>query len=247
MELKKEINTRHIVKIISTYLIIAMLFSIATFSYADAGKVVEIVDGYTMTIPSNFKKVKSGSYEDPSGTIMAMFFVESYSPEEVDSKMQKEIDYLRTRDHYQTFTTNGIKIYSAKDYTDSYTYTYFAFQAKNNVVEVVGSCKTINAFDQKIVDAIGKSIRHENKKITSIKLNKKSATIKRGNTFQLKVKAIKPSSADNQKVKWSSSNKKVASVDKNGLVKAKGVGTCTITCSATDGSNVKAICTITVK
>ena len=47
-------------------------------------------------------------------------------------------------------------------------------------------------------------------------------------------------------VEWSSSNTKVATVDQNGLVKAVGKGTATITCKALDGSNKKATVKVTV-
>ncbi len=87
----------------------------------------------------------------------------------------------------------------------------------------------------------------KNKLITKITLNKTKATLAKGKTLQLKVKAIKPADAFNQKVKWSTSNKKVATVDKNGKVKAIGKGSCVITCAATDGSGIKATCKITVK
>ena len=83
--------------------------------------------------------------------------------------------------------------------------------------------------------------------VESIKLNKTKATLKKGKTLQLRIKTIKPSNAANKSVKWKTSNKKVATVDKNGKVKAVGKGTCTITCTAKDGSKVSAKVTIKVK
>ena len=56
-----------------------------------------------------------------------------------------------------------------------------------------------------------------------VKLNKKSLTLTVGKTYKLKVKGTK------KKVKWSSSNKKVASVNKKGKVTAKKAGKVTIT------------------
>ena len=69
-------------------------------------------------------------------------------------------------------------------------------------------------------------------------LNKKSATLTAGQTLQLKVKNNKKA------VKWTSSNKKVASVSGNGLVKAKKNGKATVT--AKIGSK-KYRCSIKVK
>ena len=57
----------------------------------------------------------------------------------------------------------------------------------------------------------------------SIKINKKSKTIYEGNTYTLKVTGTK------KKVKWSSSNKSVATVSSKGKVTAKKNGTATIT------------------
>ena len=51
----------------------------------------------------------------------------------------------------------------------------------------------------------------------------------------------------NATFRWSSSNSKVATVDSNGVVTAIGKGKATITCTATDGSNISAKCAVTVK
>lgn len=83
--------------------------------------------------------------------------------------------------------------------------------------------------------------------VESIKLNKSKATLKKGKTLQLSIKKIKPADATDTRVKWKSSDKSVAKVDKNGKVKAVGKGTCIITCTAQDGSNVSAEVKIKVK
>ena len=83
--------------------------------------------------------------------------------------------------------------------------------------------------------------------VESITLNKTKATLNTGNTLQLSVKKIKPASATDQRVRWTSSNKKVATVSKNGRVKATGKGTCVITCTAQDGGGAMTIVRITVK
>ena len=81
--------------------------------------------------------------------------------------------------------------------------------------------------------------------VKNIKLNKTSATLKKGKSLTLKA-TISPSSANNKAVTWSSSNKKVATVSSKGVVKAVGNGTATITVKAKDGSGKKATCKITV-
>jgi uncharacterized protein YjdB len=81
-------------------------------------------------------------------------------------------------------------------------------------------------------------------KVTGIKLNATSKTLKNGATFQLKG-TLAPENATNKNVTWTSSNTKVATVDKNGKVTAKGLGSATITVTTNDG-NKKATCKIVV-
>lgn len=83
-------------------------------------------------------------------------------------------------------------------------------------------------------------------KVKTIKLSKNKVTLINGKNCTLKA-TITPKNATNKKVTWKSSNKNVATVDKNGKVVAKRRGTCTITVSATDGSGVNAVCKVTVK
>ena len=82
--------------------------------------------------------------------------------------------------------------------------------------------------------------------VTSVKLNKTSATLKKGESLTLKA-TVSPSSANNKTVTWTSSNKKVATVSSKGVVKAVGNGTATITVKTKDGSGKKTTCKITVK
>lgn len=82
-------------------------------------------------------------------------------------------------------------------------------------------------------------------KVTKLTI-KGNKTMKVKGTQKLKL-TVNPATADNAKVAWSSSNTKVATVDKNGKVTAKKKGTVTITAKAKDGSGKKATIKITVK
>ena len=81
--------------------------------------------------------------------------------------------------------------------------------------------------------------------VTSITLNLTELSVKIGGTTQLSATVL-PENATNKVVKWESGNTDVVTVDETGKVVALAVGTCTITCSATDGSGVKAECKVTV-
>lgn len=73
----------------------------------------------------------------------------------------------------------------------------------------------------------------------------KSKKLGKGKSFQL-VPKVTSTSATTTKLQWTSSNTKVAIVDKNGVVKAVGYGKATITAKATDGSGAKATCSLQV-
>lgn len=80
-------------------------------------------------------------------------------------------------------------------------------------------------------------------KSTKVTLNKKKASLKVKKTLTLKA-TMKPAKSTDT-LKWSSSNKKVAKVDKYGKVTAVKKGTATITVKTSSGK--KAACRITVK
>ena len=82
-------------------------------------------------------------------------------------------------------------------------------------------------------------------KVTKLKINKTSVDLIKGKTVQLKV-TVTPSNATNKAVTWTSSNKRIATVTSNGLVKAVRTGTVTITAKAKDGSGKKVTCKINV-
>ncbi|MBO5887759.1 MAG: Ig-like domain-containing protein [Bacteroidaceae bacterium] len=81
--------------------------------------------------------------------------------------------------------------------------------------------------------------------VSNIEISKTELSVKVGATSQLSA-IILPENATNKAVVWASSNADVATVDETGKVFAVALGICTITCSATDGSSVKAECKVTV-
>lgn len=87
-----------------------------------------------------------------------------------------------------------------------------------------------------------KKVKVKKVQITSPK--KKTVTLVKGKTLQIKVK-VTPKNAKNKKVTYKSSKKKIASVTSKGKVKGIKKGTAKITVTAKDGSKKKA--TLTVK
>lgn len=78
-----------------------------------------------------------------------------------------------------------------------------------------------------------------------VTLNYSKITVYTTTTKQLKA-TISPSNATNKKVTWESEDPDIASVDKNGVVSGKKVGTTYIICT-TNNSERTAICKVTVK
>ncbi len=81
--------------------------------------------------------------------------------------------------------------------------------------------------------------------VKSIKLDKTEITKVVGETEQLTATVL-PSNATNKAVTWSSSDDAVATVDENGKVTAKKVGTAKVTVTTKDG-NKTATCSVTGK
>ncbi|MDE7328110.1 MAG: Ig-like domain-containing protein [Lachnospiraceae bacterium] len=80
--------------------------------------------------------------------------------------------------------------------------------------------------------------------VTGIKLDQSNVTMNVGETFRLTY-VISPVNASNPAVTWTTTNKSVATVDKNGLVSAKGVGQTAIILKTNEGGYM-ATCLINV-
>lgn len=79
--------------------------------------------------------------------------------------------------------------------------------------------------------------------VTSVKLNRSALSLEVGETGKLSA-TVRPDSAADKSIIWSSNKTDVASVSSNGTVTAKKAGTAVITATATNGKN--ASCTVTV-
>ena len=115
----------------------------------------------------------------------------------------------------------------------------FSLTVGGNPITLVSSDKLV---------AKGKiyNITVKTKKVSSISLNKTSASLLIGGTVELSVSNVSPSDALDKTVTWSSSNTSVATVNASGVVTAEAAGSATITATANDGSGKTATCSVTV-
>ena len=81
--------------------------------------------------------------------------------------------------------------------------------------------------------------------VTSITLDKTSITLNEGQE-QVLTPTVNPATTADKSLKWTSSNKSVATVDPEGKVTAISKGTATIKAEAKDGSGKYATCSVTV-
>ncbi len=82
--------------------------------------------------------------------------------------------------------------------------------------------------------------------VTSITLSANTLELMLGETEQLTA-TIAPANATYRKLEWSSSDEAVVKVDQDGNVQAVGAGSANVVANATDGSNRRATCRVTVK
>ncbi len=126
----------------------------------------------------------------------------------------------------------------------------------NNSSQTIKAGDFMCSYDESFSDSHGGKIRYNDVIKTGIYIksyigvkdvrieNSKEKMIK-GSKITLKYE-ISPSNAFNQKVTWKSSNPKIASVSKKGVVKGRKPGTATITVTTVDGKKT-AKCRVTVK
>lgn len=82
--------------------------------------------------------------------------------------------------------------------------------------------------------------------VSSVSLSPSSFTSYNLGSQQKLTATVLPADASNTTLSWTSSNTAVATVSPTGLVTTTGAGTCVITATSTDGSNVSATCNVTV-
>ena len=103
--------------------------------------------------------------------------------------------------------------------------------------------------NKKVKAVIKVTVVKKLKKVKKISLNKSSLSLSlNGNnrSAQLKASIVSPKKPTAKKFNWYSSNKKVVTVNNNGVVTAKATGNAKITVFSADGRGAKAVCKVTV-
>ena len=107
-----------------------------------------------------------------------------------------------------------------------------------------GTAKITVTIDGKVSNVCTVTVNQGNVAVTGVKLDKSTAAVNVNGTTQLTA-TVEPSNAANKSVTWTSSNNNIATVDANGKVTGKAVGSATIQVTTTDGKKT-ASCTVTV-
>ena len=103
-----------------------------------------------------------------------------------------------------------------------------------------GTCKIIATTTDGTNRTASCDVTVDIKFVTGISFDFNSYTITNVNQTPVFRPNITPSDAEDKNVRWSSSNTKVATVSSSGVIKAAGNGTCKITATTTDGTNLSA-------
>lgn len=151
---------------------------------------------------------------------------------------------------------NSTKRLTAKAVPNTASNARLSFKSSNASVAAVSSNGVITAKSKgscvitaTATDGSGKSAKCRVtvvRPVTNVKLNAHTISWNVGKKAHFRP-TVTPTTASNVNVKYTSSNTRVATVDGNGLLTAVGKGTCTVTCTAADGSGKKDTCKVTVK
>ena len=222
------------------------LIGLEVTAYYDDGS-TGLVDNYTVSgyDSSIGKKIIEVNYKDKK----------AYFTVEVKEKAVKFIvitSYPQKTDYVvgDTLDTTGLEVYAYYEDNTSklitnYTLDYdFTVSGKQLVtIEYNGFTDT---FLVNVEPKVEPTTKPTVKKVTKVSLSKKSVTLLNGRSATVKVK-VSPTNATNKKLKWTTSNSKIAIVNSQGKITAKGRGNATIKVMALDGSNKYATVKVTVK
>lgn len=155
-----------------------------------------------------------------------------------------------------TLTTGSSEALVAQILPSNASSKAVSWSSSNSAVATVNSKGVVTAVKEGTCTITAKATDGSGKKavcnvtvsnsVTSVKLNAHNISWNVGKKAHF-YPTVTPNTAANTAVVYTSSNPSVATVDSNGLLTAVAPGTCTITCTAADGSGKYDTCTVTVK
>lgn len=201
---------------------------------------------------SEYTNIKDGNSTDANALASKEEFLKENRCYKISDKTQGTVTNPKGVLYMEANSSTGSKYYNListkQDYianrSQTWTPTY-------SVIDVTKDSFTINTYDVNTGSKIDKafvikktdSSKTSKIKVTKLTLNKKAVTVKVGKTKALKA-TIQPANATNKNIVFTSSKKKVATVDQKGVITGKKVGKATITAKA---GTKKAVCSVTVK
>ena len=209
-----------------------------TISVVGNEKIIEnSIDSKTLYYPAtwtnNSKKYGIPLQITSVGTIQGEFIPKGTSPYDIINKWDKEYPDYPNKDSYSDQST-------ARSHKDRLAEIKVTFKKMINEGKILVAGGGV--YSDKETDTTKPTV----KKVAKVTVNKKSVTLVKGRSTTVKA-TVSPSNASNKKLKWTTSNSKVAVVNSQGKITAKGKGTATIKAMATDGSNKFATVKVTVK
>ena len=200
-----------------------------TITYSVAGLVVTLA---AFAITNFFIGALEGRTEGGSGEV-ATTTEDHYKVKAVRPSFTKRTLYI---DDTTTLTVSIIP-----DYAKNRTVTYTSNNPKVATVDKNGKIRAISAGEATITVASPEGPKQDvtitvkkRIEVTKITLDPTKISLEKGKSRTITA-TIEPKNAYDKTITWSSSDKKIATVDKNGKVTAKKAGNATITAKSTNG------------
>ena len=209
-----------------------------------------------ITVPRNTTSIASNAFSYPKKMTMygpSDCYVQTYASGKGIKYVTQDIHATsvslditeKTAEHYDDFQLTAT--IAPLNFTDAVVWTSsneeVATVSDTRYVEICGVGTAVITVTAGNVKAVCKITVPQ--LIDWIEFDEDEIELKAGQTYQLKP-YISPSDATNKKLKYTSSDTKVAEVSASGLVTAKSEGEAKIRAAATDGSDEYAVCYVTV-
>ena len=209
-----------------------------------------------ITVPRNTTSIASNAFSYPKKMTMygpSDCYAETYASGKGIKYVTQDIHATsvslditeKTAEHYDDFQLTAT--IAPLNFTDAVVWTSsneeVAAVSDTGYVEICGVGTAVITVTAGNVKAVCKITVPQ--LIDWIEFDEDEIELKAGETYQLKP-YISPSDATNKKLKYTSSDTKVAEVSASGLVTARSEGEAKIRSAATDGSDEYAVCYVTV-